>query len=86
MLIGKEGKVEVAAEEAGVANDDSDRILPNSSDRLDYYSGKYVEGRDDLSEGVARRLVVKPSFYAGMMVACGDADIMVGGRRRQLQR
>jgi phosphate acetyltransferase len=37
-----------------------------------------VEGRD-LSVKVARRMVRRPLYFAGMMVATGDADTMVAG-------
>jgi phosphate acetyltransferase len=42
----------------------------------------YVEayaGARGLNEKIARRLVKRPLYFAGMMVAAGDADTMVGG-------
>ena len=38
-----------------------------------------MQGRDDLSAGIARRMVAKALFHGGMMVACGDAHAMVAG-------
>ncbi len=35
--------------------------------------------RRDVKDGIARRMVKKPLFYGGMMVALGDADTMVAG-------
>jgi len=54
-------------------------INPKQSDKLDAYAEKYSRQREGISLAVARRIVVKPLFYAGMMVACGDADTVVGG-------
>ncbi len=52
---------------------------PEASDRLDAYAALYVQGRPDASPKVARRLVAKPLFHAGMMLKAGDADAMVAG-------
>jgi phosphate acetyltransferase len=54
-------------------------INPKESPKLDFYAARYIKGRDDITEGIARRMVSKPLFFAGMMVACGDADAAVGG-------
>ena len=52
---------------------------PEAGDRLDAYAALYLQGRPDASPKVARRLVAKPLFHAGMMVKAGDADAMVAG-------
>jgi len=79
IVLGKPEQIEAAMEEAGVTLDGIETIDYRSSDKLEFYAKKYIEGRDDLSIGVAKRMVMKPMFYGGMMVACGDADTMVGG-------
>ncbi len=79
ILLGKPEKIDAAAAAAGVNVNDIDMIDPKASGKLDSYSEKYVGGRTDINAAVARRLVMKPAFYAGMMVASGDADIAVGG-------
>src|SRR5262249_58514751 len=48
-------------------------------DRVAHYARLYLEGRPDAGEKVARRLVAKPLYYAGMMVRAGDADAMLAG-------
>lgn len=48
-------------------------------DRMEHYAGLYLEARPDAGAGVARRIVKKPLFHAGMMVRAGDADAMVAG-------
>ncbi len=54
-------------------------IDPARSDRLDAYAEAYVTQRPNTNERVAKRLVAKPLFYAGMMVRAGDADAMIAG-------
>ncbi|HXR59152.1 MAG TPA: phosphate acyltransferase [Burkholderiales bacterium] len=49
------------------------------AERLDKYAEIYLAGRPDSGAKVARRLVAKPLFYAGMMVKAGDADAMLAG-------
>ena len=48
-------------------------------DRLERYAGLYLAGRPDAGAKVAKRLVSKPLYYAGMMVKAGDADAMLAG-------
>ncbi len=79
IVLGKLEKVEAAAKEAGIGLDDIIVIDPRASERLDEYAARYVGDRDDISLAVARRMVAKPMFYGGMMVAVGDAHAMVGG-------
>ena len=52
---------------------------PSASARLARYADVYRRTRPDASDAVARRLAAKPLFYAGLMVAAGDADAMVAG-------
>jgi len=79
IILGKPEKVTEAIEKAAVDVSDIEIINPKESDKLDSYAEKYVGDRDDISVAVARRMVAKPVFYAGMMVAAGDAATMVGG-------
>jgi phosphate acetyltransferase len=79
IVLGKAEQITQAAEEAGVEIDDITTVNPRTSDRLDAYAAKYHEGRDDLEPRVARRMVMKPLFYGGIMVAAGDAHAMVAG-------
>ena len=54
-------------------------IDPGRSDRLDAYAHVYVTERPNTNDKVARRIVGKPLFHAGMMVKAGDADAMIAG-------
>jgi len=79
IVLGKSEQIEAAAQEAGVSLADIKTLDPKESTRLDAYVEEYVRGRDDISPGIARRMVTKSAFHGGMMVACGDADAMVAG-------
>lgn len=79
IVLGKSEKVEAAAKEAGVDLTGIKVIDPRNSDRLDDYAAMYVGDRDDITQGVARRMVTKAVFFGGMMVKAGDADAMVAG-------
>lgn len=79
IVLGKPEKIEEAIGKAGVNLDGIETINPRQSDKVEAYAEKYIEGRDDISLGVAKRMVFKPLFYGGMMVACGDADTMIAG-------
>jgi len=79
IVLGKAEEIEGARNKAGVSLEGIETINPRESDRLEAYAGKYVAGRADLPPAVAKRLLIKPLFFGGMMVAAGDADAMVGG-------
>jgi phosphate acetyltransferase len=79
LVLGKPQQIEAAVEKAGVNFDGIETINPSTSDKLDAYVEKYIGRRDDISAAVAKRMVIKPLFYGGMMVASGDADAAVGG-------
>jgi phosphate acetyltransferase len=79
IVLGKPERIEAATQEAGVTLDGIETINPKQSDKLDFYAERYSEKREGISVAVARHVVVKPLFYGGMMVACGDADTAVAG-------
>lgn len=78
ILLGKAEQVTAAASEAGVSLEHIEIFDPSQSDRIEAYAIRYRAGRS-LKESIARRMVKKPLFFGGMMVACGDADTMVAG-------
>jgi len=79
IVLGQPEQLASAIEKAGVNLDGIETINPKKSERLDFYAEKYSDQREGISVAVARHIVVKPLFYGGMMVACGDADTAVGG-------
>ena len=79
IVLGKPEQIKAAVETAGITLDGIKTIDPRESDKLDAYVEKYIEARDDISAGTARRILTKPLFYAAMMVACDDVDTAIGG-------
>ncbi len=79
IVLGKPEQIEAAAQEAGVSLTGITTLDPKQNPRLEAYAEQYIHGRDDISVGVARRMVSKSVFHGGMMVACSDADAMVAG-------
>lgn len=79
IVLGKPEQIEAAAREAGVSLAGITTLDPKQSPHLEAYAEQYIRGRDDISIGVARRMVSKSVFHGGMMVACSDADAMVAG-------
>ena len=54
-------------------------VASERPDRLEHYAALYREARPDTRPEIARRIVKKPLFHAGMMVRAGDAEAMVAG-------
>ena len=86
VLIGERAALEEAASSAGVPLDPIETVSPSASAALDAYAALYVEGRPKANERVAKRLVSKPLFYAGMAVKAGDADALVAGASQPTAR
>jgi phosphate acetyltransferase len=78
VVLGDEESIETAAAAAGIGLKGIEIINPLESEELTTYAEAYVECRD-LDMNVARRIVKRPLYYAGMMVAQGHADTMVAG-------
>jgi phosphate acetyltransferase len=78
VLLGSHSEIEAKAAAEGVELRDMTVIEPAASELLEPYVSAYV-GRRDVKEGIARRMVKKPLFFGGMMVAQGQADAMVAG-------
>lgn len=78
VVLGQPDAVDRAAKQAGVDLTGIPIIHPRESDALDGYADAYAKARD-LNTRVARRMVARPLVYGGMMVARGDAQVMVGG-------
>jgi phosphate acetyltransferase len=54
-------------------------VTAQRPDRIEHYAALYRAARPDVAPALARRIVAKPLFHAGMMVRAGDADAMVAG-------
>ncbi len=80
IVLGAAEEIEQAAVEAGVALGGVRTIDPAGAASLESYIAAYAAARG-LNERVARRMVVRPVVFGGMMVRQGDADTMVAGVR-----
>jgi len=79
IVLGRPEQIEAAVAKAGVNLDGIETINPKESEKLDAYAERYSRRREGIPVAVAKHVVVKPLFFGGMMVACGDADTAVGG-------
>ncbi|MEX2308844.1 MAG: phosphate acetyltransferase [Pirellulales bacterium] len=80
IVLGSPDEIEAAAIEAGVTLRGLRTIDPANAEQLASYTAAYAAERG-LNERVARRMVVRPVVFGGMMVKRGDADTMVAGVR-----
>jgi phosphate acetyltransferase len=78
ILLGDPAKIGAVAREQGIEIGDLQCIRPAEAEELTGYAEAYRDRRG-LKESLARRMVTKPLFFGGMMVACGDAEAMVAG-------
>ena len=78
ILLGDPAQIESEAARIGIGLNGIELINPKESTRLEEYTAAYVEGRD-LNPNVAKRMVKRPLYFAGMMVAQGHADTAVAG-------
>ncbi len=78
LVLGKVEEVEAVASQVGVGLDGIAIITPIESNRLEDYAEVYSRSRG-LETRIARLVVKRPLYYAGMMVAQGDAHTMVAG-------
>jgi len=78
VVLGEAEAIEATAGAVGVDVDGIQIVNPGESDQLEAYTQAYLADRD-LNPKVARRMVKRPLYYAGMMVAQGDVQTMVAG-------
>lgn len=78
ILLGSPERIQRAAAAARVELSGVEIIEPVSAEAFNAYVQAYG-ARRGLKEGVARRMIARPLFFGGMMVARGDAATMVAG-------
>ena len=61
-------------------------IDPETSEDLDRFAEAYAAQSAKIDAKVARRLVRKPLYFAGMMVRLGDAEAMIAGAANPTRR
>ena len=79
ILIGERGGLDRAAAEAGIDIDGIASFDPRSDARVQSYGAACAAARKSMTPAMGARLMARPLYFAGMMVATGDADAMVAG-------
>jgi phosphate acetyltransferase len=80
IVLGSLEEIAAAAAQADVSPDGIQTLDPAASERLESYCASYAAARG-MNPRVAKRLVVRPVVFGGMMVREGHADTMVAGVR-----
>ena len=86
VLVGDADEIAAAARAAGIGLDGLERLAPGDAERDDAFVAAYCEGRPRTSPKVARRLLGRPTFYAGMALKAGLVDAMVAGAAQPTAR
>ncbi|MBW0002986.1 MAG: phosphotransacetylase [Hyphomicrobiales bacterium] len=79
VLLGDPAAIAREAEGLAVSLAGIEIVDPMASQDVSAFAARLALERERLSEGMALRLLRKPLFFAGMMVACGKAAAMVAG-------
>lgn len=79
ILLGDPARVLAQASTLGIAASGLEVLDPAARGAASDYVGLYQQARPGTKAEVARRLVARPLFHAGLMVRAGEADAMVAG-------
>lgn len=81
VLLGSRGVIERNASALGLNLEGIEILDPLTSDHLNDFVREYCRAREvrAISEGVARRILAKPLYFACMMVKMGLSDALVAG-------
>lgn len=77
VLVGKPDELHARGHAAGARLDGCDVRDPHSDGALRAYGECIAAGRAKVSAGMAERMLRRPLYFAGAMVAAGDAAAMV---------
>lgn len=79
VLLGSPDDIAAAARDAGIALDGIELRSPASDEAAFAFASAVETAREKMSGKMAERLVRRPLYFAGMMVAQGEADTLVAG-------
>ena len=86
VLLGSLAALDKAAVEAGVAPGRVESLEPRTDPRTQKYGAICAGTRENMSTTMGARLMSKPLYFGGMMLASGDADAMVAGAANPTRR
>jgi len=81
ILLGDEDVIRKVAEENGLDIEGMEIINPKSCEKIDVYADEYfkLRQRKGTTMKSARKEIIRPNYFATMMVHRGDADTMISG-------
>ena len=79
VIMGRAGEVQARAEALGVGLEGCEVRDPASDGALGAYAAHIAGAREKMTAGMAERMLRRPLYFAGAMVAAGDAAAMVAG-------
>ncbi|RTL65068.1 MAG: phosphate acetyltransferase [Hyphomicrobiales bacterium] len=79
VLIGARNTVTARAQELGLSLPYSEIVEQAAAARVEAYASAITRARDNMTAGMAERLLRKPLYLGAAMVATGDAATMVAG-------
>ena len=79
VILGKEDEINTIAKKINLDLRGLEIINPDTSLLLDKFASIYAAKKENISEGIAKKLVRKNLFFGCMMTAEGDADGIVAG-------
>jgi len=79
ILLGTPDEISAAAEQANVSLADMEQRSSENDKNLAPFAAHIVKSREKMTPEMAVRLMRKPLYFGGMMVAQGQADTLVAG-------
>jgi phosphate acetyltransferase len=86
VLIGEQAAVRGRAQALGLRIGDCEVRDPQRDEAIVAYAGRLAASREKISPGMAARMLKRPLYFAGAMVAAGDAAAMVAGAAHPSRR
>jgi phosphate acetyltransferase len=79
VVLGKEDEINALAKKADLNLKGLEIVNPETSPLLDKFASVYAKRKENITEGIAKKLVRRSLFFGCMMVAEGEADGIVAG-------
>jgi phosphate acetyltransferase len=86
VVLGAPAEVQARAAGLGISLDGCDIRDPDADPALGAYAARLTTVRERLTQGMAERMLRRPLYFAGAMLAAGDAAAMVAGAANPTRR